>query len=131
MNIFDEMNFDKNGLVPAVVQDSETGEVLMLAYMNRQALEETIKTGISHFYSRSRKKLWQKGETSGNIQTVSEVRLDCDGDTVLLKVRQKSAACHKGYRACFYRKLEDGSDLKIMDSPLFDPEEVYGNKQDR
>ncbi len=129
MNIFDEINFDKNGLVPAVVQDNETGEVLMLAYMNRQALEETLKTGISHFYSRSRKKLWQKGETSGNIQTVSEVRIDCDGDTVLIKVRQKGAACHKGYRACFYRKLEGGSELKTTETPLFDPKEVYGSKE--
>lgn len=128
MNIFDEINFDKNGLVPAVVQDSESGEVLMLAYMNRDALEQTIKTGISHFYSRSRKKLWQKGEVSGNIQTVSEVRIDCDGDTVLIKVQQKGAACHEGYRACFYRKLEGGSEWKIMSSPLFDPKKVYGNK---
>ena len=128
MNIYDEITFDDSGLVPAIVQDSETHEVLMMAYMNREAIAETMRTGKSHFYSRSRKKLWCKGETSGNVQSVVELRIDCDGDTILLRVGQKGAACHKGYRSCFYRKLENGSSWKITSSPLFDPEEVYGKK---
>lgn len=128
MKILDEVNFDNDGLVPAIVQDSETGEVLMLAYMNREALEQTILSGNTHFYSRSRKKLWCKGETSGNVQAVDEVRMDCDGDTILVKVRQKLAACHKGYRSCFYRKTASGSTWEIMSSPLFDPEKVYGKE---
>lgn len=128
MKLLDEVKFDKKGLVPAIVQDSETGRVLMLAYMNREALERTIESGSTHFYSRSRKKLWRKGEVSGNVQSVSEVCLDCDGDTILVKVRQKGAACHKGYNSCFYRKLEDGSAWKTVESPLFDPDEVYGKE---
>jgi phosphoribosyl-AMP cyclohydrolase len=130
MSILDDVKFDGSGLVPAIVQDSETGNVLMLAYMNREAVERTIETGETHFYSRSRKKLWHKGETSGNIQQVNEIRLDCDGDTVLLKVRQKGAACHKGYRACFYRKLEETSGWKVIGRPLFDPRQVYGDKSE-
>ena len=128
MSILDDIKFDDTGLVPAIVQDSETGDVLMMAYMNREAVSETIRTGKSHFYSRSRKKLWCKGETSGNTQSVVEIRTDCDQDTILVKVRQKGAACHKGYRSCFYRKLENGSSWTITSSPLFDPEEVYGKK---
>ena len=128
MNVLDDLKFDGNGLVPAIVQDSETGEVLMMAYMNREAVMETIRTGRTHFYSRSRKKLWCKGETSGNVQSVEEIRTDCDCDTILVKVRQKGAACHEGYRSCFYRKLENGSSWKIIGSPLFDPEEVYGKE---
>ena len=128
MNVLDDLNFDGNGLVPAIVQDSETGEVLMMAYMNREAIMETIRTRRTHFYSRSRKKLWCKGETSGNVQSVAEIRTDCDRDTILVKVRQKGGACHEGYRSCFYRKLENGSSWKIIGSPLFDPEKVYGKK---
>jgi phosphoribosyl-AMP cyclohydrolase len=128
LKFLDEVSFDEKGLVPAMVQDSETGEVLMMAYMNREALERTVETGNTHFYSRSRKKLWHKGETSGNVQTVTEVRVDCDGDTILVRVRQKGAACHKGYRSCFYRKLEGSSTWKTMGAPLFDPKKVYGDK---
>jgi len=128
VKVLDEVKFGKDGLVPAIVQDSGTGEVLMLAYMNSESLELTIRTGKTHFYSRSRKKLWCKGETSGNIQTVDEVRADCDGDTILVKVQQKGAACHKGYMSCFFRKLENESTWKITASPLFDPEKVYGKK---
>jgi phosphoribosyl-AMP cyclohydrolase len=100
----------------------------MLAYMNREAVQQTIKTGSAHFYSRSRKKLWRKGETSGHVQRVSEIRIDCDGDTVLLKVQQKGAACHKGYRNCFFRKLEGESAWQITSAPIFDPKKVYGDK---
>jgi phosphoribosyl-AMP cyclohydrolase len=121
-----ELNFDKlGGLVPVVVQDYATGEVLMLAFMNRQAWEETLKTRRATYWSRSRNQLWVKGETSGNYQEVKEVLVDCDEDTILLKVLQKGgAACHTGYRSCFYRRLE-GDELNIVGERVFDPEEVY------
>jgi phosphoribosyl-AMP cyclohydrolase len=121
-----DLNFDKlGGLVPVVVQDYSSGEVLMLAFMNRQAWEETLKTGRATYWSRSRNQLWVKGETSGNYQEVKEVLVDCDEDTILLKVLQKGgAACHMGYRSCFYRRLE-GDDLKIVGERIFNPEEVY------
>jgi phosphoribosyl-AMP cyclohydrolase len=121
-----ELNFDKlGGLVPVVVQDYTSGEVLMLAFMNRQAWEETLKTRRATYWSRSRNQLWVKGETSGNYQEVKEVLVDCDEDTILLKVLQKGgAACHTGYRSCFYRRLE-GDELNIVGERVFDPEEVY------
>jgi phosphoribosyl-AMP cyclohydrolase len=128
MKILDTMKFDANGLLPAIVQDSETGEVLMVAYMNREALELTLSSGNTHFYSRSRKKLWRKGETSGHVQIVEDVRTDCDADTILIKVRQEGAACHEGYRSCFFRRTEDGSKWEITDQKLFDPDEVYGKQ---
>ncbi len=120
------LNFKKSGgLLPAIVQDFQTGEVLMLAYMNREAWEATLATGKATYWSRSRKALWVKGETSGNIQEIREIRIDCDDDTVLLKVKQiGKAACHTGHISCFYRKLENGA-LKITGTPVFDPEEVY------
>lgn len=119
------------GLVPAIVQDHDSGEVLMLAYMNRGAWERTIATGRAHFWSRSRKKLWCKGETSGHTQEVREVYVDCDLDTVLLKVRQVGgAACHEGYRSCFYRKV-DGGEIKVVGARVFDPDEVYASSSDR
>lgn len=115
------------GLVPAIVQDNDTGEVLMLAYMNQEAWNRTLATGRAHFWSRSRKKLWCKGETSGHIQEVREVYVDCDLDTVLLKVHQVGgAACHEGYRSCFYRKVE-GGELKAAGARVFDPKEVYAS----
>ena len=120
------LDFKKqNGLVPAIVQDHKTGEILMLGYMNEEAFEETVMTKRGCYYSRSRKKLWRKGEQSGNIQIVKEIRIDCDNDTVLLKVEQiGGAACHLGYRSCFFRKLEHGS--LIEDGlKVFDPKEVY------
>lgn len=109
-----ELDFDKmGGLVPAIAQDWRTGEVLMVAFMNREAWELTVKTGIVHYWSRSRNELWKKGGTSGNIQEVKEIRIDCDNDCVLVKVNQVGdAACHTGYRSCFYRVL-DGGQLKI------------------
>jgi len=106
MAIADSVAFGADGLLPAIVQDVETGEVLMLAYMNREALQRTLETGKSHFWSRSRQTLWRKGETSGNVQTVEEIRLDCDGDTLLLKVDQTGPACHTGARSCFYRRVQ-------------------------
>lgn len=121
-----KLDFEKGGgLLPAIVQDSETGEVLMLAYMNQAAWENTLKTKKATYYSRSRDKLWVKGESSGHIQKVKEVRFDCDSDTVLLKVEQVGgAACHKGYKSCFYRKVEDDKAV-IAEQPIFDPEKVY------
>jgi phosphoribosyl-AMP cyclohydrolase len=114
-----------NGLVPAVVQDHETGEVLMLGFMNPEAWETTLATGMATFYSRSRQTLWTKGKTSGNIQHVKEIRIDCDNDSVLLKVSQVGgAACHTGHRSCFYQRVENG-EIKIIGKPLFDPKEVY------
>ena len=113
------------GLVPAIVQDYQTGEILMLAYMNPDAFNATLVTGKATYYSRSRQILWVKGETSGNMQLIKEIRIDCDDDTVLLKVEQLGgAACHTGHRSCFYKKVEDGS-IRIMGEPVFDPREVY------
>jgi phosphoribosyl-AMP cyclohydrolase len=115
----------QEGLVPAIVQDAETGEVLMLAYMSPESFEETLRTGNACFYSRSRSKLWRKGEESGNIQQVIEVRIDCDNDTILLKVNQVGgAACHTGYRSCFFRKIEGGSLIEDGEK-IFNPKEVY------
>ena len=121
-----EPNFDKGeGLVPTVVQDEETGEILMLAYMNREAWLKTLETGKAHYWSRSRDSLWLKGETSGHVQLVREIRLDCDEDAVLLKVKQLGdAACHTGYRSCFYRKWVDG-DFVTVGTRVFDPKDVY------
>lgn len=121
-----DLNFDKlGGLVPVVVQDFTSGEVLMTAFMNRQAWEETLKTRRATYWSRSRNQLWVKGETSGNFQEVKEILVDCDEDTVLLKVIQKGgAACHMGFRSCFYRRLE-GDELQIIGERIFDPDEVY------
>jgi len=111
----------ENGLILAVVQDQLSKEVLMCAYMNREALEKTVETGIAHFWSRSRQQLWKKGETSGHLQTVKEIRMDCDMDSLLLLVEQVGGACHMGYRSCFYRNLEG----KIIGEKVFEPEDVY------
>jgi phosphoribosyl-AMP cyclohydrolase len=120
------LDFDKaGGLVPAVAQDADTGDVLMLAWMSRDAYEETLRTGRACYFSRSRGKLWRKGEESGNVQEVVEVFIDCDADTVLLKVRQiGGAACHEGYRSCFYRKVS-GDGVQVIGERLFDPKQVY------
>ena len=106
MGLLKKIAFGSDGLIPAIVQDAGTGEVLMLAYMNQEALERTLETGKSHFWSRSRQVLWRKGETSGHEQTVREIRVDCDGDAVLLIVDQKGVACHTGARSCFYRQVQ-------------------------
>ncbi len=114
------------GLLPAIVQDAATGEVLMLAYMNEAALKQTAQTGRACFFSRSRKKLWVKGETSGHTQHVKQILIDCDGDTILIKVEQAGgAACHTGYRSCFHRTLQ-GDTADTAGGRVFDPKEVYG-----
>jgi len=121
------LNFNKiEGLVPAIVQDYESGEVLMLAFMNQDAWEMTLATGKATYYSRSRQKLWVKGETSGNFQLVKEILVDCDEDTVLLKIEQKGgAACHTGHQSCFFRKIESDGSVKNIGKLIFDPREVY------
>ncbi len=122
------LRFDSNGLIPAIVQDAENNEVLMMGYMNRTALEKTFETGKVYFWSRSRKKLWTKGETSGHYQFVREVFLDCDGDCLLIKVEQLVGACHEGYRSCFYRRLEkDLETSTIVREKVFDEKKVYGS----
>ena len=120
------LDFDKaGGLVPAIAQDADTGEVLMLAWMNREAFDETVRTGRAVYFSRSRNRLWRKGEESGHVQEVREVLIDCDADTVLLKVKQVGgAACHEGYKSCFFRQLSDGQ-LQVISERVFDPQQVY------
>ncbi|MDR3628814.1 MAG: phosphoribosyl-AMP cyclohydrolase [Desulfocapsaceae bacterium] len=122
-----ELDFTKNadGLLPAIVQEYQSGEVLMLAYVNREAWALTLETGKAHFWSRSRKKIWLKGETSGHMQIIHDILVDCDNDTVVYKVEQLGgAACHTGYRSCFYRRV-NGQELQIIGEKIFDPEKVY------
>jgi phosphoribosyl-AMP cyclohydrolase len=123
-----ELDFEKeNGLIPAIVQDATNGEVLMLGFMNREALARTAETGLATFYSRSRKKLWTKGETSGQKLLVREMRVDCDQDALLVRVELAGAAvCHEGYRSCFYRRVEAGGQLSVVAERLASPEELYG-----
>jgi phosphoribosyl-AMP cyclohydrolase len=122
-----EIDFAKGqGLIPVIVQDWQSGEVLMLAYMNAASWQKTQELGQACFWSRSRQKIWRKGETSGHVQIIKEVYIDCDNDTLLLKVEQVGgAACHTGYRSCFYRKIIDGR-VEIVGEKIFDPKEVYG-----
>ena len=121
--ILDTIKLNEQGLIVSVVQDMN-GNVLMVAWMNKEAIEMTLKTGKMHYYSRSRKKLWLKGEESGNFQFVKEIYIDCDGDALLFKVEQKGGACHEGYYTCFFRKFE-GNEFKIVDKKIFEPKEVY------
>ncbi len=121
------LKFDKEGLIPAIAQDARTGHVLMMAYMNREALRRTVETGLAHYYSRSRGRLWKKGEESGHVQRVGEIRLDCDGDVLLLQVEQEVGACHLGYRSCFFRRVKRNlrSSQPVMEQ-IFRPEVAYG-----
>src|SRR5579864_9830853 len=129
MSFYDKLKFDANGLIPAIVQEQGTGRVLMMAWMNRASLEKTIATGKTHFWSRSRQKFWMKGEESGHTQTVKDVAFDCDGDTLLIQVEQDGAACHEGYKSCFFRSSENGgSSVKTTEGQLISPEKVYGKK---
>lgn len=120
------LDFEKTGgMIPVIAQDAQTGEVLMLAYMNREAFEETARTGRACYYSRSRNKLWRKGEESGNVQNVVSMHIDCDADTLLLKVEQVGgAACHEGYKSCFFRRI-DGDQTVVEGERVFDPQTVY------
>ncbi len=123
----DGPNFEQNELIPVIAQDAQTGDVLMLAYMNREAYDETLRTGRVCYYSRSRRKLWRKGEESGNVQELREIFFDCDADTLLVKVRQiGDAACHEGYRSCFFRKVTPANgQVEVVGQRLFDPATVY------
>ena len=119
------LKFDRDGLIPAVAQQHDTGEVLMLAWMNREAIEETLATGRVTYFSRSRQALWRKGERSGQAQRLVELRIDCDGDTLLLRVDQTGAACHTGTRSCFFRAVH-GNSLERIAEPIVDPKTLYG-----
>lgn len=122
-----DLDFSKtaDGLLPAVVQEYESGDILMLAYINRESWERTLKTGKAHFWSRSRKKIWLKGESSGHVQIIRDILVDCDNDTVVFKVEQiGGAACHTGYRSCFYRRV-NGLESQIIGEKIFDPDTVY------
>ncbi len=120
------LKFDANGLIPAIIQDHKTGQVLMFAFMNKLSVEKTVETGFCHYWSRSRNKLWLKGESSGHVQKVKSIRTDCDKDVLLFSVEQSGAACHDGYESCFYREFEaNAADWKIVGNKVFDPETVY------
>jgi phosphoribosyl-AMP cyclohydrolase len=123
----DAIKFDVDGLVPAIAQQHDTGEILMVAWMNREAVRVTLEEGRACYWSRSRQALWRKGETSIQVQTLKELRIDCDGDTVLLLVEQHGVACHTGQRSCFFRAWRDGDWVEIA-QPLVAPEELYGEK---
>jgi phosphoribosyl-AMP cyclohydrolase len=122
-----ELNFSKgNGLLPAIVQDHDSGKILMLAYINKSSWEKTFETGEAHYWSRSRQELWHKGGTSGHVQKIKEIYMDCDQDTVLFKVEQiGGAACHTGYESCFHQKVDTNGDVTVVGEKIFDPRKVY------
>ena len=129
MSFYDELKFNQDGLIPAIIQEQSTGRVLMMAWMNRAAIEKTISSGKTHFWSRSRQKFWMKGETSGHTQTVREISFDCDGDTLLIQVEQIGAACHEGYHSCFFRSVDESATAhKVTEQRLATPEQIYGSK---
>jgi phosphoribosyl-AMP cyclohydrolase len=129
MSFYDQLKWTEDGLIPAIIQEAATGRVLMMAWMNRASLESTIKTGKTHFWSRSRQKFWMKGEESGHIQTVKNIAFDCDGDVLLIQVEQKGAACHDGFKSCFFRSVEtDGENFRTTEARLLKPEEIYKKK---
>ena len=129
MTFCDQLKFDANGLIPAIIQDQKTGRVLMMAWMNRASIEKTVATGKTHFWSRSRQKFWMKGESSGHTQMVKDIAFDCDGDTLLIQVDQIGAACHEGYRSCFFRSAGEGKgDVRVTEPQLIAPNDIYGKK---
>lgn len=121
------LKYNADGIIPVVVQDAGTLEVLMVAYMNKEAVEKTLLTGETWFWSRSRQKFWHKGETSGHVQKVVEVFFDCDRDTLLVKVEQAGAACHEGYYSCFHYRVNGSGEVEVVGEKIFDPEKVYGS----
>ncbi len=123
-----DLKFGSDGLIPAIVSDVKSGAVLMFAYMNQAALDATVETGVVHFWSRSRNVLWQKGETSGEVFAISEIRVDCDQDVLLILAEAKGlgAACHTGRTSCFYRRIENGALVFTGEKPLFDSKKIYG-----
>ena len=126
MSILDNLKYDENGLVAAIIQDDENGDVLMMAWMNREACQRTLETGRVNFWSRSRQKFWIKGETSGHVQKVRSVAMDCDGDCLLIRVEQTGAACHEGYRSCFFRTISPEGATEENQDRLVNPDDVYG-----
>jgi len=125
VNFYDQLKFNSDGLIPAIIQEKTTGRVLMMAWMNRASLEQTIETGQTHFWSRSRQKFWRKGETSGHTQTVKDIAFDCDGDTLLIQVEQIGAACHEGYKSCFFRSVENqGGSFRVTEQRLESPGQI-------
>jgi phosphoribosyl-AMP cyclohydrolase len=120
------LKWNSEGLIAAIVQDAENGDVLMLAWMDERALRDTLDTGQTHFFSRSRQSHWHKGASSGHVQHVESIALDCDGDVLLIKARQIGGACHEGYRSCFFRRVNDRGRLELIAEPIFDAGEVYG-----
>jgi phosphoribosyl-AMP cyclohydrolase len=127
---FSALKWNDEGLIPAIVQDAENGEVLMMAWMDERALKDTVATGQTHFFSRSRRSHWHKGATSGHIQQVESIRLDCDGDVILITARQIGGACHEGYRSCFFRRVGEKGGLEQISEPVFDATTVYQGKGD-
>ncbi len=124
------LNFSKlNGIIPVIIQDFESGKILMLGFMNEEAFQKTLETSLVHFYSRTRKKIWLKGETSKHYLRLKEIYVDCDNDTLLLKVKPEGPVCHEGYFSCFYKRFNpEKNELEIVEKKLFNPEEVYGKK---
>ena len=127
MSFYDQLKFDAQGLIPAIIQEQKTGRVVMMAWMNRASLESTIATGKTHFWSRSRQKFWMKGEESGYTQTVKDIAFDCHGDVLLIQVEQNGPACHEGYKSCFFRWVENGG-FKLTEAQLQKPEQMYKKK---
>lgn len=126
LDFVESLKYDDKGLIPVVVQDINDNKVLMVAFMNKESLLKTLETKKAHYYSRSRKKLWLKGEESGNIQNVKEIYFDCDSDCLLLKIEQVGgASCHTGYRSCFYRKINFDGEIEVVEKKVFDPQKVY------
>jgi phosphoribosyl-AMP cyclohydrolase len=129
MTFLDKLKFTSDGLIPAIIQEQSTGRVLMMAWMNKEAVKRTVEEGKTVFWSRSRQKYWIKGESSGHVQAVKDVAFDCDGDTLLIQVEQTGAACHEGYKSCFFRSIEHkGNSFAIKEPQLISPEQVYGPK---
>lgn len=128
MSFIEKLKFNEDGLIPAIVQEQGTGRVLMMAWMNRPSLEKTIETGKTCFWSRSRQKFWIKGESSGHTQAVKDIAFDCDGDTLLIQVEQIGAACHEGYKSCFFRSVEKDGGERVTEPQLETPEQIYGKK---
>lgn len=127
MSFADNLKWNSEGLLPAIIQDAANGRVLMMAWMNRASLDKTVETKRTWFWSRSRKKFWMKGESSGHVQVVKDISMDCDGDTLLIQVEQTGAACHEGYRSCFFRSLGETADAwQITEAQLESPEKIYG-----
>ena len=129
MSFYDQLKYTSDGLIPAIIQEQSTGRVLMMAWMNRASLESTIATGKTHFWSRSRQKFWMKGESSGHVQVVKDIAFDCDGDTLLIQVEQTGAACHEGFKSCFFRSVDNGgAATRVTEPRLEEPEKIYGKK---